>query len=142
MNQKLELLYDPRLMPDEDAAYKFVVPIYFSKTKVNYRQGLIEKIAYLSIKALNEGYDPQRIFEDIFGQYFWTTMKSEKDAYDFADSLLSSDYIYKVINQANELLEGEMPEEYNVIEAGELVKIYSETSLAEWLYYIYCEQYS
>lgn len=64
-------------MPDEDTAYKFVVPLYFSEKGLDYREGLIEKIAYLSIKALKEGDDPQRIFEDIFGQYFWTTMKSE-----------------------------------------------------------------
>lgn len=139
MNHKLELLYDPRLMPDEDAAYKFVVPLYFSEKGLDYREGLIEKIAYLSIKALKEGDDPQRIFEDIFGQYFWTTMKSEKDAYNFATSLLSCDYVYNIINQANEFMEGGLPEEFSIIETNELERIYSETNLGEWLYFIYCE---
>lgn len=139
MNRKFELLYDPRLMPDEDAAYKFVVPLYFSKNRVNYREGLIEKISYLSIKALKEGHDPQRIFEDIFGQYFWTSMKSENDAYNFAESLLSCDYIYNIINQANELIEGELSERFSIIRTDELERIYSETNLEDWLYVIYCE---
>jgi hypothetical protein len=139
MIKKFELLYDPRLMPDEDAAYKFVVPLYFSKNRINYREGLIEKISFLSIKALKEGDDPQRIFEDIFGQYFWTSMKSEKDAYDFATSLLSCDYIYNIINQANEIMEGELPERFNIIGTDELERIYSGTNLEEWLYVIYCE---
>lgn len=139
MNHKHQLLYDPRLMPNEDAAYKFVVPLYFSKNGLDYREGLIEKIAYLSIKALQEGDDPQRIFEDVFGEYFGTTMKSEKEAYNFATSLLSCDYIYNIINQANEFLDGGLPEYFCIIETNELEKIYSETNFGEWLYFIYCE---
>lgn len=48
------LFYDPRLMPNEDEAYKFLVPLCFDNDGLDFREGLIMKLAFLSIKAYNE----------------------------------------------------------------------------------------
>jgi len=138
-SKKYSLFYDPRLMPDEDSAYKFLVPICFDKDGLDFREGLIMKLAFLSIKALDEGDDPNQIVLDVFDQDFWVNMNSPKDSYNFASSLLSCDYVYNIISQAKILIEGPLPERFDFINTETLYEIYEGTNLREWLYMTYCE---
>lgn len=138
-SKKYSLFYDPRLMPDEDAAYKFLVPLCFDKDGLDFREGLIMKLAFLSIKALDEGDDPNQIVLDVFDQDFWVNMNSTSDAYNFAESILSCDYVNNIITQAEDLIEGPLPERFDIISTEKLFEIYQGTHLREWLYMTFSE---
>lgn len=66
-------------------------------------------------------------------------MNSPKDAYNFAYSLLSCDYVYNIISQAENLLEDKLPERFDMLNTETLYKIYEETDLRDWLNMAFCE---